>query len=57
MENIAAAVSVRRVPSFGIGNPLSRPPWLGEHTAAVLSAQLGLAPAEIEALRGDGVIA
>jgi formyl-CoA transferase len=35
----------------------SRPPWLGEHTAAVLSAELGLAPAEIEALRGDGVIA
>jgi crotonobetainyl-CoA:carnitine CoA-transferase CaiB-like acyl-CoA transferase len=35
----------------------NRPPWLGEHTAAVLSAELGLAPAEIEALRGDGVIA
>ena len=35
----------------------SRPPWLGEHTAAVLSAELGLAPAEIEALRCDGVIA
>jgi formyl-CoA transferase len=35
----------------------SRPPWLGEHTAAVLSAELGLAPAEIEDLRGDGVIA
>ncbi len=34
-----------------------RPPWLGEHTAAVLSAELGLAPAEIEDLRGDGVIA
>ena len=35
----------------------SRPPWLGEHTAAVLSAELGLMPAEIEDLRGDGVIA
>ncbi len=35
----------------------SRPPWLGEHTATVLSVELGLAPAEIEALRGDGVIA
>ena len=35
----------------------SRPPWLGEHTAAVLSAELGLAPAEIEDLRSDGVIA
>jgi crotonobetainyl-CoA:carnitine CoA-transferase CaiB-like acyl-CoA transferase len=34
-----------------------RPPWLGEHTAAVLSAELGLAPAEIEELRSDGVIA
>lgn len=34
-----------------------RPPWLGEHTAAVLSAELGLTPAEIEALRSDGVIA
>jgi formyl-CoA transferase len=33
-----------------------RPPWLGEHTAAVLSAELGLAPAEIEELRSDGVI-
>jgi formyl-CoA transferase len=34
-----------------------RPPWLGEHTAAVLSAELGLAPGEIEELRTDGVIA
>ena len=34
-----------------------RPPGLGEHTAAVLAAELGLAPAEIEALRSDGVIA
>jgi formyl-CoA transferase len=33
-----------------------RPPWLGEHTAAVLSAELGIAPAEIEELRSDGVI-
>jgi formyl-CoA transferase len=35
----------------------SRPPWLGEHTSAVLSAELGLTPAELEALRSDGVIA
>jgi len=34
-----------------------RPPWLGEHTAAVLSAELGLTPAEIEELRSGGVIA
>src|ERR1700730_1030938 len=39
------------------GRAESRPPWLGEHTAAVLSAELGLAPAEIQDLRGDGVIA
>ncbi len=34
-----------------------RPPWLGEHTAAVLSAELGLTAAEIDALHSDGVIA
>jgi crotonobetainyl-CoA:carnitine CoA-transferase CaiB-like acyl-CoA transferase len=34
-----------------------RPPSLGEHTAAVLSAELGLTPGEIEELRSDGVIA
>jgi formyl-CoA transferase len=34
-----------------------RPPWLGEHTAAVLSDELGLGAGEIEALRADGVIA
>jgi len=34
-----------------------RPPWLGEHTAAVLAAELGLTPGEIEELRSDGVIA
>ena len=39
------------------GHAERRPPWLGEHTAAVLAAELGLAPAEIEALRSDGVIA
>jgi formyl-CoA transferase len=34
-----------------------RPPWLGEHTDAVLSAELGLVPAELEALRQARVIA
>jgi crotonobetainyl-CoA:carnitine CoA-transferase CaiB-like acyl-CoA transferase len=34
-----------------------RPPGLGEHTAAVLAAELSLAPAEIEELRSAGVIA
>jgi crotonobetainyl-CoA:carnitine CoA-transferase CaiB-like acyl-CoA transferase len=34
-----------------------RPPWLGEHTAAVLSAELGLTSAEIQVLRSGGVIA
>ena len=34
-----------------------RPPRLGEHTAAVLSAELGLTPGEIGELRSDGVIA
>jgi formyl-CoA transferase len=33
-----------------------RPPWLGEHTNDVLSAELGLAPADLAALREDGVI-
>jgi len=34
-----------------------RPPWLGEHTAAVLSAELGLSVERIAALRDEGVIA
>jgi formyl-CoA transferase len=34
-----------------------RPPWLGEHTAEVLIAELGLSGAEIDALRDAGVIA
>lgn len=34
-----------------------RPPWLGEHTAAVLSAELGLSVEQIAALRDEGVIA
>ena len=32
------------------------PPLLGEHTDAVLSAELGLSPAEILSLRADGTI-
>ena len=34
-----------------------RPPWLGEHTDAVLSAELGLVEAELASLREAGVIA
>jgi crotonobetainyl-CoA:carnitine CoA-transferase CaiB-like acyl-CoA transferase len=34
-----------------------RPPWLGEHTDAMLTVELGLTPAELDALRADGVIA
>ncbi|MEO5876146.1 MAG: CaiB/BaiF CoA-transferase family protein [Streptosporangiaceae bacterium] len=33
-----------------------RPPWLGEHTDSVLEAELGLSPAQVAALRADGVI-
>jgi crotonobetainyl-CoA:carnitine CoA-transferase CaiB-like acyl-CoA transferase len=34
-----------------------RPPWLGEHTAAVLAAELGLSDGQIDALRDAGVVA
>jgi len=34
-----------------------RPPWLGEHTAEVLSAELGMSDEQLAALRDDGVIA
>jgi len=34
-----------------------RPPWLGEHTAAVLSAELGMSADQIAALLEAGVIA
>jgi crotonobetainyl-CoA:carnitine CoA-transferase CaiB-like acyl-CoA transferase len=34
-----------------------RPPWLGEHTADVLTQELGLVPHEIMTLRAAGVIA
>jgi crotonobetainyl-CoA:carnitine CoA-transferase CaiB-like acyl-CoA transferase len=36
--------------------PETRVPWLGEHTAEVLAAELGLSGAEIDALRADGVV-
>ena len=36
--------------------PETRVPWVGEHTDEVLSAELGLSPAELSALRADGVI-
>ena len=34
-----------------------RPPWLGEHTAEVLSAELGMSDEQLAALRDSGVIA
>ncbi len=37
--------------------PEVRVPWLGEHTDAVLKAELGLGPDELAWLRADGVIA
>ncbi|HEX4491861.1 MAG TPA: CaiB/BaiF CoA-transferase family protein [Acidimicrobiia bacterium] len=36
--------------------PETRVPWVGEHTDAVLQAELGLAAAEIERLRAAGVV-
>jgi crotonobetainyl-CoA:carnitine CoA-transferase CaiB-like acyl-CoA transferase len=36
--------------------PETRVPWVGEHTAAVLSAELGLCDAELARLRERGVI-
>jgi crotonobetainyl-CoA:carnitine CoA-transferase CaiB-like acyl-CoA transferase len=37
------------------GEPLSAPPALGQHTAAVLE-ELGYDPAEIEKLRAQGIV-
>ncbi len=37
--------------------PETRVPWVGEHTAAVLRAELGLDDAELAELRARGVIA
>jgi len=36
--------------------PDTRVPWLGEHTDAVLAAELDLSPQELDALHADGVI-
>jgi formyl-CoA transferase len=36
--------------------PETRVPWVGEHTDAVLHAELGLDPGELERLRSKGVI-
>jgi crotonobetainyl-CoA:carnitine CoA-transferase CaiB-like acyl-CoA transferase len=53
-------------PIHVVGNPIklsksearppSRWPTLGQHTEEVLRADLGLGGAELDALRGDGVI-
>jgi formyl-CoA transferase len=36
--------------------PETRVPWVGEHTEAVLTAELGLSDSELAALRAEGVI-
>ena len=36
--------------------PETRIPWVGEHTTAVLQAELGLSGVELDRLRADGVI-
>jgi len=36
--------------------PDVRVPWLGEHTRQILDQELGLSPADIETLYGDGVV-
>ena len=38
------------------GPGVARPPWLGEHTRAVLPDELGLDDAEVDALVADGVV-
>jgi crotonobetainyl-CoA:carnitine CoA-transferase CaiB-like acyl-CoA transferase len=37
--------------------PETRVPWVGEHTASVLTEELGLGEAELAGLRDRGVIA
>jgi crotonobetainyl-CoA:carnitine CoA-transferase CaiB-like acyl-CoA transferase len=36
--------------------PETRVPWVGEHTAEVLAAELGLSPDDLDKLRAEGVI-
>jgi hypothetical protein len=36
--------------------PEERMPWVGEHTADILSAELGLSDTELAKLRESGVI-
>jgi formyl-CoA transferase len=45
-----------RLSDVAVG-PDTRPPWLGEHTDAVLGGELGLSVAELRGLRGSEVIA
>ncbi len=45
-----------RLSGMAIG-PDVRPPWLGEHTDAVLGEELGLSAGEVARLRSTGVVA
>jgi crotonobetainyl-CoA:carnitine CoA-transferase CaiB-like acyl-CoA transferase len=36
--------------------PETRVPWIGEHTDAVLTSDLGLSESEVAALREEGVV-
>jgi crotonobetainyl-CoA:carnitine CoA-transferase CaiB-like acyl-CoA transferase len=36
--------------------PEQRMPWIGEHTADILSTELGLSDSDLAKLREDGVI-
>jgi crotonobetainyl-CoA:carnitine CoA-transferase CaiB-like acyl-CoA transferase len=36
--------------------PDTRTPWVGEHTSEILSSELGLSAADLDALRDAGVI-
>jgi crotonobetainyl-CoA:carnitine CoA-transferase CaiB-like acyl-CoA transferase len=59
-DGVAASVLVPGNPvklSKVSEGPESRVPWLGEHTRAVLAAELGLGVAELDALAADGVVA
>ena len=52
VRTVASPLRLSRTPPTYAGAP----PALGEHTAAVLAERLGMAPAQIEALRARGVV-